>query len=155
LDGVTFIGYNKEFVVKAFFNGIFSVCYNIQDHVKDYKLEDFDRNVNILYLKGITPILNIIINFMSSYYGKLFFNGPILINLLLEDSIKMYLYYDGIPWIDHLRASEIDHYLYNDTLFEFDEVFPATNILNKKDVIVETLINRIKYGFGCYNFEQS
>lgn len=155
LDGVTFIGHNKEFVVKAFFNGIFSVCYNIQDHIKDYKLEDFDRNVNILYLKGIIPILNMIINFMSSYYGKLFFNGPILINLLLEDSIKMYLYYDGITWIDHLRASEIDHYLYNDTLFEFDEVFPATNILNKKDVIVETLINRIKYGFGCYNFEQS
>ena len=155
LNGVIFIGYNKEFVIKAFFNGILSICYNIQDCIKNHDMEDIDRNINILYLKNFTPILRKIATIISAYYTKLFFYGPILINFLLENSFKMFLYYNGILWIDHMRASEVDHYLFNNNSFEFDEVFPTTNLLNNKSIVLETLINRIKYGFGCYNFEDN
>lgn len=153
LDGITFIGYNNDFVIRTFFNGTFSICYSIDDHIKNFDIKDI--NLNVLYLKDIKPIIKFIMNSIASYYRQLYFYGPIIINLLLENSINMFLYYDGITWVERMRPSEINNYLWKATTFELEEVFPVTDFLSETGTIVETLTNRIKYGFGYYNFEQS
>ena len=67
----------------------------------------------------------------------------------------MYLHCEKSRWIGNMRHSEFGNYVWNNIKYEFDEVFPATDILSKTGTIVETLTNRIKYGFGYYNFENN
>ena len=80
LNGVTFTTHDRDFVIKTYFNGMLSICYNIEDHIKNMTIDSV--NLNILYLKGLIPILYNIINVVASYYKKLCFYGPITINLL-------------------------------------------------------------------------
>ncbi len=148
LEGATFIGYNNNFVIRAFFNGMFSIGYNINDTIKNYDINGI--NLNVLYLNEIKPILNSTISFIASYYSQLHFYGPVIINLLLENSKNMYIHFDEIEWVERMRSSYIINHLYNDTKFEFAEVFPITDILSKTDIIKEKLITRIKNGFGWF-----
>ncbi|MCK9376145.1 MAG: ATP-binding protein [Syntrophobacterales bacterium] len=153
LNGVTFISHDREFVIKTYFNGIFSICYNLEDHITNMTVAGI--NLNILFLKGLIPILNKIMNMVASYYKKLHFYGPVTITFLLDNSNKMYLHYDELRWIEYMRHSEFINYVWSNTTFEFEEVFPITDILSRTSAITEILTNRIKHGFGCYKFEQS
>jgi hypothetical protein len=67
----------------------------------------------------------------------------------------MYLHYDELKWIEYMRHSQFINYVWNNIKFEFEEVFPVADILSKTGTIVETLTNRIKHGFGCYNFDNN
>jgi hypothetical protein len=82
LNGVTFISHDREFVIKAYFNGMLSICYNVEDHIKNMNVAGV--NLNILYLKGLIPVLHNIMNVVASYYRKLCFYGPIIISFLIR-----------------------------------------------------------------------
>ncbi len=148
LEGATFIGYN-DFVIRAFFNGTISIGYNIDNFI-NYNYDNGDIIFNILYLDKFELIINYVTNVISYYYNQLHFYGPVIINLLLENSKNMYIYFDPIRWVQYLSSQDIRNHLYNDTKFEFSEIFPITDILSKPNFIKKKLIDRIKNGFGWY-----
>ena len=44
-------------------------------------------------------------------------------------------------------------YVYNKIKFEFNDVFNINEIISHGAVVIERLMDRIKFGFGGYEFE--
>ena len=151
LEGITYMGYDNKFVIRTHFNGMFSFCYDINDIIKAHTKNNI--NLNVLYFDTFENKVNLIIDCISHYYGYIKYNGPLLINFIIENAMSMYLFLPGTEWIDRQSDYDIMNILFKNKIFEFNEIISTKDLFGKRDEVIDNLKNRIIHGFGWYNFD--
>lgn len=150
LEGITYMGYDNELVIRTHFNGIFSFCNDINDIVKPQTKNKIA--LNVLYFDNFKNKVNLIIDCIFHYYSNIKYRGPLLLFFIIEDATSMYLHLPEKQWIDHQRDSDIINILFKNRIFEFNEIISTNDLFYKRDEVIDNLKNRIIHGFGWYNF---
>jgi hypothetical protein len=156
LDGVVFKSYPGYYIIKIYFNGSISICVDMVKYLStniksgmEFKLLDPEKLYR-LFSVTIWP-------FISHFYKNLKINSPVILNLCIDNpkGILLKTQQTDFQISDHepLNEHQLQDLIYNNLEFEFSETFSVRDLFIDTQKVIESLIDRIKYGFGSFNME--
>jgi hypothetical protein len=157
LDGVIFKSYAQSFIVKIYFNGSMSICLDMINYLTSniipggIKFRLLDPNeLYRLFNETIWP-------YVSRFYNNIRIDSPVLLNLRIEKpkDILLKTQQTHTPHSNQLLLNEsrMKDFIYSNNDFEFSETFSVRDLLIDKKIVIESLMERIEYGFGSFKME--
>jgi len=153
LDGVVFKSYPGYYIVKLFFNGSTGICVDMVEYFSRYdegkiacRLLD-PNDLYRLFNETIWP-------YVSHFYKNIRIDSPVFLNLSIENpqGILLMSKQTNLPISNHLllNGRQVKDLIYTNKDFEFSETFSFRELYINTEKIINSLIDRIKYGFGLF-----
>jgi hypothetical protein len=156
LDGILFISYpNRGFIGKVLFNGTAIFSCDIEAAVapqeKDgisFKLLDIDIIKRFLEKTAIP--------YFTHLYNNISLKGPMTVMVNIEncENFLLKMQHQDMPITRHelLPVTDLLDYIYKHNILEFSEIFTTNDFILTPHEVIETILNRIKYALGGYNY---
>jgi len=149
LDGIAYIHVVGRFVVKYYFNGVITICYDINNCLEKPHINDID--IKILNVAMLRQYLDrTIMQYIFQFYSNISFRGPILINIIIDNAQNILLGQTNLQDIPEDKI--LKDYIYQQDIYEFSEIFPMNDVLMNLNDVISRLLLRLTYGLGGYNF---
>jgi hypothetical protein len=152
-DGVAYISNTRVFIVKAFFNGVFTISYDFQSSLVE---KNIDNHIfNVTQTENLRKHLQrTIMPFITHFYKKIKFSGPTLINMSGNAHNFILDFPDDklVEIKERLGTFSIGDLLWRDSQFEIEEVFHINDILADQDRIIDILLGKFIHSYGGYNY---